>query len=94
MGLLQFGFIVIYLSDTLVSGFTSAAAVHILVSQLKFIFGLKVPGFSGPLAIIQVSSKGFLSYCSILYKSNWYFMGMHMKSYTHYFGPVVKHNLT
>lgn len=72
MGLLQFGFIVIYLSDTLVSGFTSAAAVHILVSQLKFIFGLKVPGFSGPLAIIKVSSKGFLSYRSVLCKSNCY----------------------
>ncbi|XP_056604357.1 chloride anion exchanger-like [Triplophysa dalaica] len=52
MGLLQVGFIVMYLSDTLISGFTTAAAVHILVSQLKFIFGLKVAGYSGPLAII------------------------------------------
>ncbi|KAK3544683.1 hypothetical protein QTP86_026152 [Hemibagrus guttatus] len=59
MGLLQIGFIVIYLSDTLVSGFTTAAAVHILVSQLKFIFGLKVPGFSGPLAIIKILEKTF-----------------------------------
>lgn len=55
MGLLQVGFIVMYLSDTLISGFTTAAAVQILVSQLKFIFGLKVPGYSGPLAIIYVS---------------------------------------
>ncbi|XP_060745503.1 solute carrier family 26 member 3, tandem duplicate 2 [Tachysurus vachellii] len=59
MGLLQIGFIVIYLSDTLVSGFTTAAAVHILVSQLKFIFGLKVPGFSGPFAIIKILEKTF-----------------------------------
>ncbi|TSK13248.1 Pendrin [Bagarius yarrelli] len=59
MGLLQIGFIVIYLSDTLVSGFTTAAAVHILVSQLKFIFGVKVPGFSGPLAIIKILEKTF-----------------------------------
>ncbi|KAA8578340.1 hypothetical protein FQN60_006019 [Etheostoma spectabile] len=36
MGILQVGFVVMYLSDTLVSGFTTAAAVHILVSQLKF----------------------------------------------------------
>ncbi|KAL0195526.1 hypothetical protein M9458_009098, partial [Cirrhinus mrigala] len=49
MGLLQVGFIVMYLSDTLISGFTTAAAVHILVSQLKFVLGLTVPGFSGPL---------------------------------------------
>ncbi|XP_077565327.1 chloride anion exchanger-like isoform X2 [Stigmatopora nigra] len=52
MGLLQVGFVVTYLSDTLVSGFTTAAAVHILVSQLKFVLGLQVPGMSGPLSII------------------------------------------
>ncbi|XP_076577954.1 chloride anion exchanger-like [Chaetodon auriga] len=52
MGILQVGFVVMYLSDTLVSGFTTAAAVHILVSQLKFVLGLQVPGISGPLAVI------------------------------------------
>ncbi|KAF6724251.1 Chloride anion exchanger [Oryzias melastigma] len=52
MGLLQVGFVVMYLSDTLVSGFTTAAAIHILVSQLKFVLGLQVPGFSGPLSLI------------------------------------------
>lgn len=57
MGLLQVGFIAVYLSDTLVSGFTTAAAVHILVSQLKFVLGLQVPGFSGPLSIFYVGSE-------------------------------------
>lgn len=52
MGILQVGFVVMYLSDTLVSGFTTAAAVHILVSQLKFVLGLTVPGISGLLSII------------------------------------------
>ncbi|XP_066522948.1 solute carrier family 26 member 3 [Hoplias malabaricus] len=47
LGVLRVGFIVIYLSDTLVSGFTTAAAVHILVSQLKFVLGLNTRGFSG-----------------------------------------------
>lgn len=56
MGVLQVGFVVMYLSDNLVSGFTTAAAIHILVSQLKFVLGLQVPGFSGPLAIIYVSA--------------------------------------
>ncbi|XP_036374300.1 solute carrier family 26 member 3, tandem duplicate 2 [Megalops cyprinoides] len=60
MGLLQVGFIVMYLSDTLVSGFTTAAAVHILVSQLKFVLGLVVPGLSGPLAIIYTLEKIFV----------------------------------
>uniref|UniRef100_A0A8C4IRY0 Solute carrier family 26 member 3, tandem duplicate 2 n=1 Tax=Dicentrarchus labrax TaxID=13489 RepID=A0A8C4IRY0_DICLA len=52
MGVMQVGFVVMYLSDTLVSGFTTAAAIHILVSQLKFVLGLEVRGISGPLAII------------------------------------------
>ncbi|XP_051546994.1 chloride anion exchanger-like isoform X2 [Myxocyprinus asiaticus] len=52
MGLLHVGFIVMYLSDTLVSGFTTAAAVQILVSQLRFVLGLDFPGRNGPLAII------------------------------------------
>lgn len=55
MGVLQVGFVVMYLSDTLVSGFTTAAAVHILVSQLKFVLALDIPGISGPLSIIKVS---------------------------------------
>uniref|UniRef100_A0A3B5A4T7 Chloride anion exchanger-like n=1 Tax=Stegastes partitus TaxID=144197 RepID=A0A3B5A4T7_9TELE len=53
MGILQVGFIVVYLSDTLVSGFTTAAAIHILVSQLKFVLGLNVPGISGPLSTLE-----------------------------------------
>ncbi|XP_048124048.1 chloride anion exchanger-like isoform X2 [Alosa alosa] len=60
MGVFQVGFIVIYLSDTLVSGFTTAAAVHILVSQLKFVLGLTVPGISGPLSIIYTLKDIFL----------------------------------
>ncbi|KAK1906838.1 Chloride anion exchanger [Dissostichus eleginoides] len=56
MGVMQVGFVVIYLSDTLVSGFTTAAAIHILVSQLKFILGLMVPGISGPLSLIYITS--------------------------------------
>uniref|UniRef100_A0A3Q0T3D0 Solute carrier family 26 member 3 n=1 Tax=Amphilophus citrinellus TaxID=61819 RepID=A0A3Q0T3D0_AMPCI len=64
MGVLQVGFIVIYLSDTLVSGFTTAAAIHILVSQLKFVFGLIVPGISGPLSIIYTLEKVFVQITS------------------------------
>uniref|UniRef100_A0A673CK21 Solute carrier family 26 member 3 n=1 Tax=Sphaeramia orbicularis TaxID=375764 RepID=A0A673CK21_9TELE len=64
MGLLQVGFIVVYLSDTLVSGFTTAAAVHIVVSQLKFVLGLEVPGINGPLAIIYTLEKVFVQITS------------------------------
>ncbi|XP_071393113.1 chloride anion exchanger-like [Centroberyx affinis] len=64
MGILQVGFVVMYLSDTLVSGFTTAAAVHILVSQLKFVLGLVVPGISGPLSIIYTLEKIFVQITS------------------------------
>uniref|UniRef100_A0A3P8WHY3 Solute carrier family 26 member 3 n=1 Tax=Cynoglossus semilaevis TaxID=244447 RepID=A0A3P8WHY3_CYNSE len=64
LGLLQVGFVVVYLSDTLVSGFTTAAAVHILVSQLKFVLGLEVPGISGPLSIIYTLEKIFVQITS------------------------------
>ncbi|XP_068443139.1 chloride anion exchanger-like [Clinocottus analis] len=64
MGVLQVGFIVVYLSDTLVSGFTTAAAVHILVSQLKFVLGLTIPGISGPLSVIYTLEKVFVQITS------------------------------
>ncbi|KAM9327707.1 LOW QUALITY PROTEIN: chloride anion exchanger-like [Pholidichthys leucotaenia] len=59
MGLLQVGFVVMYLSDTLVSGFTTAAAIHIVVSQLKFVLGAGSPGLTGPLAIIYTLESIF-----------------------------------
>ncbi|NXF85114.1 S26A3 protein, partial [Eubucco bourcierii] len=59
LGVLQFGFIVIYLSQSLISGFTTAAAVHVLVSQLKFMLQLPVPGFNIPLGIIYTLESIF-----------------------------------
>ncbi|NXF81370.1 S26A6 protein, partial [Sclerurus mexicanus] len=61
LGLLQFGFVVTYLSDPLVRGYTTAASVHVLVSQLKNVFGVSVGEFSGPLSmfltVIEVCKK-------------------------------------
>ncbi|NXG53443.1 S26A3 protein, partial [Psilopogon haemacephalus] len=59
LGILQVGFIVIYLSHSLISGFTTAAAVHVLVSQLKFMLQLPVPGFNTPLGIIYTLRSVF-----------------------------------
>jgi len=39
-GVLQFGFITMFLSDALISGYTTAAAVHVFSSQLRHIIGL------------------------------------------------------
>ncbi|PIO22444.1 hypothetical protein AB205_0207760, partial [Aquarana catesbeiana] len=62
LGLLQVGFIVIYLSDSLISGFTTAAAIHVLISQLKFVLGLTVEPFSGPLALFYTVIATGVSY--------------------------------
>nr|XP_030147860.3 chloride anion exchanger isoform X4 [Taeniopygia guttata] len=59
LGIFQFGFIVIYLSQSLISGFTTAAAIHVLVSQLKFMFQLPVPGFNKPFGIIYTLESLF-----------------------------------
>uniref|UniRef100_A0A3P9PDV5 Solute carrier family 26 member 5 n=1 Tax=Poecilia reticulata TaxID=8081 RepID=A0A3P9PDV5_POERE len=57
-GLLRFGFVAIYLTEPLVRGFTTAAAVHVVISQLKYLLGVKTARFSGPLSAIYVSLTG------------------------------------
>ncbi|KAG7320559.1 hypothetical protein KOW79_016412 [Hemibagrus wyckioides] len=52
LGVLRFGFVAIYLTEPLVRGFTTAAAVHVLVSQLKYFFGVKTQRYSGPLSVL------------------------------------------
>uniref|UniRef100_A0A669FAB8 Solute carrier family 26 member 9 n=1 Tax=Oreochromis niloticus TaxID=8128 RepID=A0A669FAB8_ORENI len=49
---LKFGFVAIYLSESFVRGFMTAAGLQILISVLKYIFGITVPPYSGPLAVI------------------------------------------
>ncbi|XP_045055677.2 solute carrier family 26 member 6 isoform X5 [Desmodus rotundus] len=52
LGLVHFGFVVTYLSEPLVRGYTTAASVQVFVSQLKYVFGLHLSSFSGPLSLI------------------------------------------
>lgn len=54
MGLFQFGFITIFLSESLISGYTTGAAVHVFTSQLKHIFGLNLTSHSGILSVPMV----------------------------------------
>ncbi|GAB1294706.1 Solute carrier family 26 member 6 [Apodemus speciosus] len=52
LGLVHFGFVVTYLSEPLVRSYTTAASVQVLVSQLKYVFGIKLNSYSGPLSVI------------------------------------------
>lgn len=51
----QLGSLSSLLSDPLVNGFTTGAAVHVTVSQLKDLFGVKIPRRKGAFKIINVS---------------------------------------
>ncbi|KAG9483443.1 hypothetical protein GDO78_009390, partial [Eleutherodactylus coqui] len=51
LGLVQFGFVVTYLSEPLVRGYTTAATIHVTVSQLKHILGLPLSERSQPLSL-------------------------------------------
>uniref|UniRef100_A0A8C6ZXL5 Solute carrier family 26 member 4 n=1 Tax=Nothoprocta perdicaria TaxID=30464 RepID=A0A8C6ZXL5_NOTPE len=48
-GVLQIGFIVRYLADPLVGGFTTAAAFQVFVSQLKIVLNVSTKNYNGTL---------------------------------------------
>jgi len=52
MGLFRMGFLVNFLSDAVINGFTSAAAIVIMVSQLKHLLGVKLSGGFTPLNVL------------------------------------------
>lgn len=45
----------IYLTEPLVRGFTTAAAVHVFTSMLKYLFGVKTKRYSGIFSVVYVS---------------------------------------
>nr|XP_022302509.1 solute carrier family 26 member 6-like isoform X1 [Crassostrea virginica] len=52
MGLTRLGFITTYLSDPLISGFTTGAACHVFTSQIKHVFGISTDRYSGAFKLI------------------------------------------
>ncbi|XP_076731859.1 prestin isoform X2 [Maylandia zebra] len=60
LGLLRFGFVAIYLTEPLVRGFTTAASMHVVISQLKYLLGVETQRYSGFLSAIY-SVKAVLS---------------------------------
>uniref|UniRef100_A0ACB8F569 Uncharacterized protein n=1 Tax=Sphaerodactylus townsendi TaxID=933632 RepID=A0ACB8F569_9SAUR len=66
LGFVQFGFVAIYLSESFIRGFMTAAGLQILISVLKYIFGVTIPSYTGPLAIVYT----FIDICKSLPKTN------------------------
>ncbi|XP_047561466.1 solute carrier family 26 member 9 isoform X1 [Lutra lutra] len=66
LGFVQFGFVAIYLSESFIRGFMTAAGLQILISVLKYIFGLTIPSYAGPGSIIFT----FIDICKNLPHTN------------------------
>jgi len=56
MGAVRLGGLAGFLSDPLISGFTTGSAVLVVVSQMKHIFGQTLPQITGALAAPRVST--------------------------------------
>lgn len=54
MSFFRLGNLAALLSEPLVNGFTTGAAVHVTVSQLKDLFGVKIPRQKGAFKVIYV----------------------------------------
>lgn len=65
LGLAQFGFVGTYLSEPLVRAYTTAAAAHAVVAQLKNILGVFPTRFSGPFSLVYVSTETFNSFAAV-----------------------------
>ncbi|XP_053573064.1 sulfate transporter [Bombina bombina] len=52
MGLFQVGFVSVYLSDSLLSGFATGASFTILTSQVKYLLGVSIPRANGVGSLI------------------------------------------
>ncbi|CAL8340613.1 unnamed protein product [Lota lota] len=66
LGLVKFGFVGTYLSEPLVRAYTTAAAAHAVVAQLKYIFGLFPKRFSGSFSLVYT----LVDVCSLLPKTH------------------------
>uniref|UniRef100_A0A8C6NR50 Solute carrier family 26 member 6 n=1 Tax=Nothobranchius furzeri TaxID=105023 RepID=A0A8C6NR50_NOTFU len=62
LGIVRFGFVVTYLSEPLARGYTTAAACHVCVSQLKYLFGVRPARFAGPFAIIYIIAATIITH--------------------------------
>lgn len=50
----RLGIVSALLSETLVSGFTTGAAVQVIVSQIKDLLGLNIPKHKGFFVVVNV----------------------------------------
>jgi sulfate permease, SulP family len=57
MGVLRLGFLVNFLSDPVIAGFTNAAALVIALSQVKHLLGISLPHTERPLELLLATAR-------------------------------------
>lgn len=57
MAILHFGYVTVYLSDSIVQGFTTGCAIHIITSQIPPLLGIKIKTVTGQSKVIKVKDK-------------------------------------
>uniref|UniRef100_A0A3B5AY70 Solute carrier family 26 member 6-like n=1 Tax=Stegastes partitus TaxID=144197 RepID=A0A3B5AY70_9TELE len=62
LGVVRFGFVVTYLSEPLVRGYTTGSACHVCVSQLKYLFGVSPSRYAGPLSLIYIIAATIITH--------------------------------
>ncbi|KAM4835188.1 testis anion transporter 1 isoform 2-T2 [Thomomys bottae] len=66
MGLLGMGFMATYLPEATINAYLAAVALHIMLSQLTFVFGIMISFHAGPIAFFY----NIINYCIGLPKAN------------------------
>ncbi|TKS72779.1 Sulfate transporter [Collichthys lucidus] len=71
MGIFQVGFVSVYLSNSLLSGFATGASLTILTSQFKYLLGLKIPRPQGWFTLFKtwyslLSNLGNTNICDLV----------------------------
>ena len=54
MAILHVGYVSVYLSDSIIQGFTTGCSIHIITSQIPTLLGIKVKTVTGQSKIIKV----------------------------------------
>ena len=55
MGIMRLGALSALLSESLIGGFTTGAAFHVITTQVPHVFGFRIEKFTGPGRLIKVS---------------------------------------
>ena len=58
----RLGVVTTLLSETFVNGFTTGAAIHVLVSQFSDLLGIKLPKHKGYFKVVHVRKNSLKHY--------------------------------